>query len=1702
MLHSLADLYLHQDNYEEAEKIVVYAISIYPDNIERLERRGNCALEQGKYDSSFQIFERVKTLSPKTLGLDMAVERLESITGKKSVTLHKINTVRDKMNDRSIYTRVIMAEFVDKYGFEIGDFTYGVPVIRWWGEEAKLTIGRFCSIAANVKIFLGGNHRLEWITSYPFPSSPMNEDWPNTNNKGLPVLPATNGDVVIGNDVWLGDDSTIMSGITIGDGAVIGAGSVIAKNVPPYAIVGGNPTRIIRKRFPDEQIAMLLELQWWNWHQDKINEYVPSLCSTNVADFYYRVKKEMATGVDFSCTNAKNNIFTGERAMPLAPNMDPQIMREHWARYRYVAPMVAGRRVLDVACGAGYGSDLLAATAREVIGGDISPETIAYCQAHYRRDNLKFEVMDIRQIDYPDQSFEIINSFETLEHVAEGELFLKEIIRLLTDDGMLAISTPLGGPVGNPHHVAYYQRGTFAAYLRNFFEEVQLLFQSDDQFQERSISPAYAPTFTGEYALAICKKPRRRIAGLTSIIILGYNQLALTKACLESIEKFTTVPYEIIIVDNGSNNETIEYFQQYNDVRDHVQVIFNGGNRGFAAGNNQGLALARGEYVLLLNNDTVVTDGWLSRMLAIFDNYPDVGLVGPMSNYVSGPQLITDVPYKNMEQMHQFAKQMADEYCGQTAEFSRLVGFCLLARRAVVDRIGGLEEKFGSGNFEDDDFCIRTALAGFKARIAKDVFIHHVGGQTFQALNINYQQSLEKNWGIFKTKWGIPADKALSSNYTLSLAAGDQSKYYIPLPFASTDTISALADSKFTEGMTSIIVLLHSGYSKECLTAIKKNTREAYEIIFVDCGAAPHVKKQINKIIQENPKYIVVDSNKTANFARSINDGINQSTGEHIVLLFDDVLVSKHWLPDMLECLHSGEDTGIVGPMSDNVLGRQSVPDSNLKSSEGTKAFRERNRHKRIGTINLESFCLLFRRKLLCDVGLLDEAFVSDKYVFNDLCFRAAIAGYQNVIAGDVFVSSHGSTISGNIKIFDEKWTGLDPNTPLGKKVAAMNSIDNAETLHQKGALDQAIAMLIEGIRYAPEERAVYYHLAEMLLDAKLYQDALDAVNSMPPEAEDDPKRLEIIAYCKAGLGDDVGEQVDRIMAIDKTSAAALNLKGMNAYKRGDSGAAEGFFRQAIAADPGYGEPYTNIGIMKWASDQQEEALECLEKGFILSPAMTDNVTLYHSAITELEQFARAEGLVRDAKAFHPGSKRILFFLIDILIKQENYDGAMDEIEKAMLDIGIDDGMLAAALEIRNKVGIKEIDKAVKNKGTLSLCMIVKNEEQHLARCLLSATPAVDEIIIVDTGSTDRTKEIARAYGAKVFDFPWTNDFSNARNHSLSQASGDWILVLDADEVISPLDYAALERIVRKRPAKPAGYSMVTRNYTDEVATQGWIANDRRYRREEAGTGWFPSLKVRLFINDKRIQFQNPVHEFVEASLEKAGIEIKSFDMPVHHYGRFDKDKLIRKGKEYFLLGKQKIEEMKGDIKALKELAVQASELGEYEAGVGLWKKVIELDQNDPKAFLNISYAYMKLEKYQEALAYSRRAMELGPTMKEAALNYAGSELIIGDINKTISVLEMLLERDPDYPPAIALTAAAYYVSGQKEAGLALFEKLRKRGFNCTEFLDQQYRGVLSQGKLDQAISLLEAAIKTGNINQNTQRLLAECQNKKNNQHD
>jgi acetyltransferase-like isoleucine patch superfamily enzyme len=164
-----------------------------------------------------------------------------------------------------------------------GKHTYGRATVHFaeYSDNSKLTTGNFCSLSMNLNVFLGGNHRTDWVSTFPFGHIHHNI-FDKFNGVGHP---ATKGDVTIGNDVWIGYNVTIMSGVTIGDGAVIACNSHVVKNVEPYSLVGGNPAKFIKYRFTPEQIEKLLEIKWWFWDDEKINKFSPLLCNENIDEF-------------------------------------------------------------------------------------------------------------------------------------------------------------------------------------------------------------------------------------------------------------------------------------------------------------------------------------------------------------------------------------------------------------------------------------------------------------------------------------------------------------------------------------------------------------------------------------------------------------------------------------------------------------------------------------------------------------------------------------------------------------------------------------------------------------------------------------------------------------------------------------------------------------------------------------------------------------------------------------------------------------------------------------------------------------------------------------------------------------------------------------------------------------------------------------------------------------------------------------------------------------------------------------------------------------------------------------------------------------------------------------------------------------------------------------------------------------------------
>lgn len=244
---------------------------------------------------------------------------------------------------------------------------------------------------------------------------------------------------------------------------------------------------------------------------------------------------------------------------------------------------------------------------------------------------------------------------------------------------------------------------------------------------------------------------------IISIILVLYNQLEYTIKCLNSIRETLKINYEIVVIDNASTDGTQDYFKKNVN---NVRYFRNKNNLGFPTAVNQGINHALGDYILILNNDTILTENLIERLLEAANSQTEIGIVGPVSNEVSGLQKDKEANYCSIEEMHKYAAQLREKNKGQVMHFPRVAFLCTLIKREVIDKIGGLDERFSPGNYEDDDFCLRAQLAGYKTVIVKDAFIHHYGSRSFKANGEKaYSERLMKNQQIFVDKWSATPDE-------------------------------------------------------------------------------------------------------------------------------------------------------------------------------------------------------------------------------------------------------------------------------------------------------------------------------------------------------------------------------------------------------------------------------------------------------------------------------------------------------------------------------------------------------------------------------------------------------------------------------------------------------------------------------------------------------------------------------------------------------------------------------------------------------------------------------------------------------------------------------------------------------------------------------------------------------------------------------
>jgi len=254
---------------------------------------------------------------------------------------------------------------------------------------------------------------------------------------------------------------------------------------------------------------------------------------------------------------------------------------------------------------------------------------------------------------------------------------------------------------------------------------------------------------------------------LVSIIIVTYNNIKYTKECISSIYKYSRYPrFELIVVDNNSSDGSVEFLDELTVKKDNFHLIKNNANLGFAKANNMGLKMAQGEYIIFLNNDTIVTNDWIVTLLEHFRKDSHLGLLCPVTNEI-GNEVKIDVSIKIPKEIQEFACYYAMTSSSAPRAIKIAPLFCVMTKKLLIDKFGGLCEDYHVGMFEDDDLSMQYKRSGYKICCAEDVFIYHIGSGSFKKLSDSeYLQIFNKNKAIFESKWGnwIPHNQKAFKN--------------------------------------------------------------------------------------------------------------------------------------------------------------------------------------------------------------------------------------------------------------------------------------------------------------------------------------------------------------------------------------------------------------------------------------------------------------------------------------------------------------------------------------------------------------------------------------------------------------------------------------------------------------------------------------------------------------------------------------------------------------------------------------------------------------------------------------------------------------------------------------------------------------------------------------------------------------------------
>lgn len=1273
--------------------------------------------------------------------------------------------------------------------------------------------------------------------------------------------------------------------------------------------------------------------------------------------------------------------------------------------------------------------------------------------------------------------------------------------------------------------------------------------------------------------------------GLTSIIAIALNGLDYTKRCIESIREHTGLPYELIVVDNGSTDGTLEYLQEQGDVK----LVANSENVGAPFARNQGLQIAKGEYIVFFDNDIVATKDWLKILVEHSKNNPEVGLIGPMSNYVSGPQFVPDSSFEDINDMHSFARKLTADHNGSFIPANRLILFAMFATRAVIDKIGGMDPLYGKWGFEDDDYCIRAMIAGFKLAIAKDVFIYHKGSSTAEAANIDYSQLLEENWEKFKDKWGLPRYHSYMQGYPVQAIASqpfDHNKHYCSLFDRTINTRAHAGSGELTElfSQTHIDKLppeqkrqfILTKIANECSgkvaeigsrdielaaglavrgldvtrfspvpqnesktadglfinnIAFKEASFEAFRstgkefdtfIIFAEENQSPEtvaeILKEAGKAINSSGKIVVVCESgyKTRYVLKQVLDqvrGIKYDESVPVQYIFGSIkqdiggegadlivvppekpassgLVSIALVIDgdshakdisnISNCLNNifsqtYPDIEVIvcnATLKDNVKeairpfqGRIKYIESNKSASGLMKLAVDNSEGEFIsfitpsdllmpGSIEIRVKALSGQQQLgaistdtIRYLGSMDGLTVRwyAKSLFGGQAVQEQLMA-NRVHTGSVLFNrsqllKH-DLISGDLE--DDLYYGLWLKFfTEGLKLKAINvpAILHKMTSYEELAFHEDINLILDrfetdsGSRQGIVERFINDYPISVLSPMKV----MAAQKQQLEGALFAFRASVLIQYAMYGeASKDLAASIKRnpvdvaLRADIKELTFFLLMKtiGLN-----DSSLVQIVARQLIRIDPDNPTAKLHLirlNLMRDLESGEIDVNKCNKSADELFKLHSDN------------KFDPFQFLCYVLLASLLGSETIANKMFDKTLSMGMPLPVINKakllIQQRMLDENIPDQSVPTGV-------LRRIEDLVRD-TTLSLVMIVKDEEDNLARCLKSVEGVVDEIVVVDTGSKDKTKKIATIFGAKIVDQKWNNDFSEARNVSIEHATGDWLMFLDADEELVEEDKELLLSL--KDDPVNEGFNFVISSFIGSSAGQETLSN----------------IAIRMWKNRPQHRFDGTLHEQILNNVLNTG-PVKTVSVRVNHYGYLQQIVIDKqKSKRNLEIAVKMVEDKPKDTFAHFSLGLEYCRIAEYENAYRHFEEADKLLNNQTAYFAHVlSLNRVKmlrcLQRYNEALSLVEQEIIKFPGFPDLVYSKALIQFDLNNFAETLNILRVLTEMEPDVSKyicqsglntykAFSLYGATYEMMGDQKMAVSWYSKAFKI---CPEFM-------------------------------------------------